>query len=215
MKLEFPTKESSWNDKVMMPLKTVNMNTRSTSSDARVQPWRKPRSRTPTMRNRQQYQHLPKPPSTPTSVYRPRLQRSNSQTGGGVNGSSTAHRSAKKWARTAHLHEVHSIERRKARTERTKEGDNENAEGAFGLDPFWVSDRGRKVSERRRKGGQVEKEAERGLGVARVRPATFKPSEEWEGDPWVDTDLDGEDGDGDWKIDTATSAVFSAVGNGH
>ncbi|KAF8073550.1 UNC-like C-terminal-domain-containing protein [Lyophyllum atratum] len=226
VKVAFPSTERA---QEKMPLKAMSINTRSISSDARVQPWPNPRSRTPSMRSgARQHQHVPRPPSTPTPSHRPRLQRSNSQGLGAGSGPvvpGSTHKSARKWARTAHLHEVRNgdgdAKRRRARGERENE-----VVDVFATGPFWA----------RRENMKEEKERDGSDGVMvdglwsprkgdergerRSRPVTFKPPEESEIDQWVDTDTDFEEGEGDWdfKPETGTGGppmAFSAAGNEH
>ncbi|KAG6845620.1 hypothetical protein H0H87_006673 [Tephrocybe sp. NHM501043] len=148
---------------------------RSISSDSRAT---RPRSRTPSMRSRQhQQQHLhshsqhyhssPRPtvPSTPTRLYRPMpLQRSNSHTNAQTGGTPVAHRSARRWARTAHLHEVRGVQP----TRGPAVVGNENVNGE---NPFW---------------DEPEKEQSSRKVQKKKRPVSFDA----DGDAWVDTDTD-------------------------
>ncbi|GLB38602.1 putative sad1 / UNC-like C-terminal [Lyophyllum shimeji] len=220
-KFEFPKTEKRGEEKA--PLKAANMNIRSFSSDARVQSWGKSRSRTPSMRSgaRQhqlQHSHAPRPPSTPTTSHRPRLQRSNSHggpaaalVGGGLSVPGSAHKSARKWARTAHLHEVRSVDsdaRQRRARERERENEVVDVFASPGPDPFWVRKGGRGREGESEDAGTEEgddawviglgsqrkaKERQRGEGRLRFK----KPPEESEADQWVDTDTDFEEGDRD------------------
>ncbi|KAG6909287.1 hypothetical protein DXG01_001231 [Tephrocybe rancida] len=178
---------------------------RSISSDSRApQSWYGPRSRTPSMRSRQQHQHShshsqhihhPVPryaiPTTPTRLRMPMampLQRSNSHTNALPGGTPAMHRSARRWARTAHLHEVRSVQR----TRRAVVSD-ENDSGAMGRgaeDPFWDEPEPEQP-QRPLKAVGKENENEVEGDMDRRRPVSF----EGDGDAWVDTDTDLEESD--------------------
>ncbi|KAF5382602.1 hypothetical protein D9615_002748 [Tricholomella constricta] len=248
IKVEFPTTERERPHVHMegdkMPLRPKDMNThalttstRSASSDARVQPWRKPRSRTPSLRNAAARSRPPGMPAS-SSAHRPRLQRSNSHgipgvhpgVGGAVPG--TTHKSARKWARTAHLHEVRTVDRsvgpgaagRRRGMRREEEGENGENTMMSEVAAFWAQRDERSKEEKKgvvrvdefgspRKDNGKRKEN----GEARLRPVSFEPQEDTEGDPWVDTELEESEGEGEWelKVDTGRSMAFSAAGNEH
>ncbi|KAG6888412.1 hypothetical protein C0995_008416 [Termitomyces sp. Mi166 len=180
-------------------------NMRSISSQTRV-PHPRSRSRTPSMRTRQ---HLHHPqlyihhshstlPETPTRIRTPMhmmpLQRSSS-------GFSTGHRSARRWARTSHLHEVRGSAVARNSVHRRRGDENENDPAAE--NPFWDGPRavgkeqgkgkkGERERKREREGeekGKDEKECERDKTVLA----------ECEGDVWVDTDTDLEE-DADLQV---------------
>ncbi|RDB14574.1 hypothetical protein Hypma_016297 [Hypsizygus marmoreus] len=222
MKVEFPTRESSSRE----PLKTSNMNTQPTNgTDSHPHPHSQARhtsrSRTPSWRTRQyQQHHYQQRPVTPTSsTYRPRVQRSNSQGGvhhsGGLiassGGSGPLHRSAKKWARTAHLHPVKNMDvggsghKGKMGTERGRENELVLDDVFSSPHPF-----------RSRHGRQDEAVGSAELlnfGSVRkgkVRRDRGKSEDGVDGDPWVDTDFSLED-EGEWdaQLDLGRPMGFS------
>ncbi|KAG5636177.1 hypothetical protein H0H81_008912 [Sphagnurus paluster] len=194
----------------------TSMAARSISSDARVHPGRKSRSQTPSMRNATR----PHPSGTPTSVTfsATKLERSNSHglvvAHHGVSMPLTTHKSARKWARTAHLHEVRTVDRTAARRRRGREDENAVVVNgsASETEGFWA----RRETGKDMENGSVVRVNDLGSprkerGGGRFR--STKPFEDGEGDPWVDTDLD----EGEWeaRLDTGKAMSFSAGGNEH
>ncbi|KAI0060437.1 hypothetical protein BV25DRAFT_1917784 [Artomyces pyxidatus] len=201
----FPTTTTLTSER--LPPKRINLTPSHNPNGRRPGP--APRSRTPSIRNTPRSHHNFHPragPSTPTSGARPLLQRSNSHNSAGAVGLSTTAgadvlvgpvpRSAKRWAHSAHLHEVRRV------------GLSASRDRATGLtvDVFGASelpDRLRLLGE-----GATPGSGERLGGVVYRRRASplrlSTPSKGGQGDPvddgadaWVDTDADADGSDVD------------------
>ncbi|KNZ78259.1 hypothetical protein J132_01238 [Termitomyces sp. J132] len=216
-KIEFPSKDSApsplANSRPPLAPKTnapVISAVRSISSDTKaLYPRSRSRSHTPSMRTRQYQQHLHQQhlhhsqqiylhhshqnthshstlPETPTRMRAPTipLQRTSS-------GFSTGHRSARRWARTAHLHEVRGSALARSGIHRRRADENDPGGDNGGDNPFW--DGPKVVGKDKRKREEREREGEVKVQDEKEANGDQTILAEIEGDVWVDTDTDLEE----------------------
>ncbi|KAF9464215.1 UNC-like C-terminal-domain-containing protein [Collybia nuda] len=206
VKIAFPSKEI-WNRE---PLEMSDRNNLPTTSDLHTR--LDSRSRTPSVRNRHHHR-----PVTPTlSAFRPRqLQRSNSQGGGtqhspGSGGTITVPTSARKWAKTPHLHEVRKGDGRYPRKRDYGRSERENEiDDIFSVPataPAIVSRYGRREDSPNL--SLLDSEIKDKAPKLLVEQAK---SDDGEGDPWVDT----EESEAEWDTKMELGRTITFSGNEH
>lgn len=149
---------------------------------------------------------------TPTlSVFRPRLlQRSNSQGGDatGANGAVTVPKSARKWAKTPHLHEVRNLDTRSARRGHpNRENEIDDVFSVPATAPASVP-----RFSRRHRSSLSPFDSNRRIKVTKHRDVEHNTADDG-GDLWVDTEEEESEADWDVKMEPGRTNGFS--GNEH
>lgn len=205
VKIAFPRKDI-WTRE---PLETSSRHNLPTPIDLRHTRLNS-RSRTPSMRNRHHYR-----PMTPTlSAFRPRqLQRSNSQGGDATSasGTVTVPRSARKWAKTPHLHEVRNGDGSSSRRRDYGHPDRENeVDDVFSV-PATAPATVPRYNRRDDRPSLSPFDSNRRTKATNLRNADQVKTDDG-GDLWVDTEEESE-ADWDMKMEPGRSIGFS--GNEH
>jgi hypothetical protein len=197
-KVAFPSQDPPSRAQPLKPSKLLNTHV-SADQDHNDQPTKATSSRTARTSIKRQFNSNHLRLSTPTSA-RPRLQSAGSIPSElGLGSGSTAPRSTKKWARSAHLHEVRVDAARSAA--KSKKGDSVGKSRALKENDVFGSPGEVARSPYEPVSAQVSPMV---TGEIADSPSTFirraivnRMEEGGEGDGWVDTDVDNSDADAD------------------